>query len=782
MKTPLFNPSLALQGQAWRRLLPLLALFVAFGTSFTARAQSNSGTRIVSSTIIIDRGNGNEAFDGKNPTPSKPFNGAELGTFDISDFNLKLLLNGGTIVTQEFSPDVITATGSSIRYRLARREANGTFTDINSPVSVNLPLTNTTVGEPTTKTFSTTVANRNLLTGLVAGEYFVFVQHEVNGSSPGQFGFPAPFTLTDPPGTFYIARFVLQGVRPNEAPTSTTWTGGKDDNWFDPANWSNGVPNSGKDATIPNFGAGSSVQYPNIYSDAIKAPSTNKTTVQNPDGSTSEVTTQVPGYDNTATGPRGASGPAETRSLTMNGTSQAQRSITRLVVGRLNVYGDFNNQQDSFIQRENTFLAFRGTDQAISGSASGLVNVEIDGGGIKTLVANFSIKPGGVLRFINGIVETDISAVTVSFVELSPATNVNNIGIPSARIEGETETTFLRGYVKISETAVAGVTQDFGNIGLSLRFTGNNPGIVTVTRNTAENYASVNNGSNSRPTIRRIFGVRPADQQTNTGGLNATLTFRYLDNELTNLRPNNQTLDESKLALFVSTSGGDTFGQLGRDAFSATTNTLVKNNVTTFATFSLSEFTSPLPVVLTAFNAKRVGDNALITWETVAETDNRGYEVQVSNDGRTYRTLAFVASANSNSKNLLSYSYEDKEANKTGARYYRLRQIDLGGQDHYYAPKVLTFGGSDLAKANLKGFPNPFGDALYLTATSAVAGKAQLSVTDMTGRVVAQHVVELNSGTTDVELPNAARLKTGMYLVRLVLPSGEAQVMRVSKN
>ncbi len=571
-------------------------------------------------------------------------------------------------------------------------------------------------------------------------------------------------------------RFTVTGTRPTEPPTSTTWTGGQDDNWFDSANWSNGIPNSGKDATIPNFGPGSTVQYPNIYSNTVKPASTRTTTVQNSDGSTSTVTTQVPGYDNTN------SGPAETRTLTMNGTSPSQRSITRLVVGRLNVFGNFNNQQDSFIQREKTVISFKGTDQSISGSASGFVNVEIDGGGIKTLVTNFAIQPGGTLRFINGILETNIGAINVSFVELFPSTNVNNVGIPSGRLVDESETSFLRGYVKIAEVARVGVAQDFGNIGVTLTFQGNEPGVVSVTRNTAENYASVNNGSNSRPTVRRIFGVRPADAQTNTGGLNATLSFHYLDNETTNLIPGNQTLDEGKFALFVSTSNGDTFGQLGRDALSTTANVLVKNNVTTFATFTLSEFTAPLPVTLTAFNAKRVGNNAVITWETVAESDNKGYEVQVSTDGRTYRTLAFISSANPNSKNFLSYSYEDKEANKTGVRYYRLRQIDLGGQDHYYSPKVLTFGGGSLAKADLKAFPNPFGDALYLTATSAVAGKAQLSVSDMTGRVVAQHMFDINSGTTDVELPNATQLKTGIYLVRLVLPSGETQVLRVSKN
>ncbi len=625
------------------------------------------------------------------------------------------------------------------------------------------------------------MANENLLAGngsgglLPPGEYSIAVSFRANGFNTTT---KKTFSKLDPEGGgSYQASFTVIGIRPTEPPTSTTWTGGEDDNWFDARNWTNGVPNPGKDATIPDFGSGSTVQYPNIYSNAVKPASTRETVIQNSDGTTSVVVTPVPGYDNSS------SGPAQTRNFTMLGSSPTQRSISSLVVGRLEVFGDFNNQQDSFKQSANTTIAFTGANQTISGSVSGLVNVEIDGSGIKSLTTNFTVKAGGTLRFIKGILETNIASINTSFVQLAPSTNVNNTGIPAGRIEGESETSFLRGYVKISEVARVGQPEPFGNIGLTLTFIGNAPGVVTVLRNTATNYASVNNGANSRPTIRRIFDVLPGNAQSETGGLNATMQFRYLDNELTNLIPGNQTLDENKLALFVSTSNGDMFGQLGRDALNKSANILTKTNVTTFGIFSLSELTAPLPVTLTAFNAKRMGNNAEITWETVAELNSRGYEVQVSNDGRNYRTLASVASANPNSNQLQRYSYTDTEAGKSGVRYYRLRQIDLDGTDHYFAPKAVTFdGGAALSKAEVRAFPNPFGQVLTLTANTSAAGPAQLTVTDMTGRVVGQHTLQLDAGVNDLSLPNAGSLKSGIYLVRLLMPSGEAKVLRVSKQ
>ncbi|WBO83903.1 T9SS type A sorting domain-containing protein [Hymenobacter yonginensis] len=782
MKPQTLTHNFRLFGRAWQGLLPLLALLVSLGSARTVQAQANSNIR--STSVIVDRGagNGNETFGGKNPGTLPPFNGAQLGTYDISNFNTQLVLNGGTIVTEEAAPDVITANGSTLRYRLARRETDGSFTDIDAPVSINLPLATTVVGNPTVRTFTTNTANRNLLTGLIAGEYFVFVQYEVNGSSTNQFGFPSPFTLSDPPGTFYIARFVVQGVRPTEPPTSTTWTGGVNDNWFDPANWTQGVPTSGKDATIPDFGSGSTVQYPNIYSDAIKPNSTVITTVANPDGSQSTIETQVPGYDNTATGPRGASGPARTRNLNMLGTNQGERSLARLIVGRLEVFGNFNNSQDSFIQRENTTISFTGSDQSITGSRSGFVNMEIDGGGIKTLINNFKIVAGGTLRFVNGILATDIGRTDVNFVELAPSTGNGLNNIPAGRIIGESEVNYLRGFVQISQAAPVGQPQDFGNIGLTMTFTGNDPGIVTVTRNTGQNYASINNGANSKPSIRRFFGVRPGDQQTNNGGLTANIVFRYLDNETRNLRFNNQSLDESKFALFLSGSSGDIFGQIGRDALDTNTNELTKFNVRSFGTFTLSEFTEPLPVTLVSFAAKRIGTNAEITWETVSEQNNRGYEVQVSIDGRTFRTLAFIPSQDANSNRLLRYRYLDTEANKGGVRYYRLRQVDQDGKDHYYGPKVLSFSGSATADARMEAYPNPFQNEMRLTVQSAASGKGQLQILDLTGRVVLERSAELTSGTNDLELRDLSGVPNGTYLLRVVTPAGKPQTQRIIKR
>jgi hypothetical protein len=350
---------------------------------------------------------------------------------------------------------------------------------------------------------------------------------------------------------------------------------------------------------------------------------------------------------------------------------------------------------------------------------------------------------------------------------------------------GENEVSYIRGFVKTNRANVQAneaTPRTFGGMGLELLFTGaNNPGDVLVTRNTAENYTPLGN----KYSIRRIFGVRPGSPNTNNGGLQATMTFHYLDNETVNLGPDGRgAIAEPNLTIFVSTNSGGTFNLVGRDGpVDQTNNRVTKTGVRTFATFTLGDSQNPLPVRLTAFDAQRLGADALVTWKTASEQNSKGYEVQVSTNGTTFRTLAEVPSATPNSKGATEYRYLDTEKNKTGTRYYRLRQIDLDGKDAFFAPRSVSFSGK-ASESAVAAYPNPYtgSDDLHLTLQSATAGPGKLLITDMTGRAVRTETIELTSGLTDFTVAGMKELKTGMYLVRVTLPTGETKNVKVVKQ
>ncbi|MFD2719729.1 T9SS type A sorting domain-containing protein [Hymenobacter monticola] len=724
-----------------------------------------------------------ETYNINPPTPN-PFQGANLsasatgGAYDVNSG--QLLLSGTSVTVTQAGP--VNIASVVLYYRT--RPLNGAAVSAFQPIT----LTETGSSTSTTKTFvldpsqaGTGLSQPNLIaTPAVtqAGTYVLEVYYQANGfnSATGN-----TVTITDPPtaNTYYTANFTVSGT----LAANTIWTGGFNDNWFDVRNWSNGVPNAGINALVRDLGVGNSVPYPNVNSDSRKTTAAGAVL-----------------YDNTN------SGPARARNLVLGGTSQASRSICRLEQGQLQVYGDFSNIQDSFIQREGTIMEFAGTNQTISNGS--FIRVDISGGGNKTLSGIMNISQS--LNFLTGVSTGDQPAATNPYTAPNAnagvlSTNISNPGANvvilsdrglvnsnnGAQLTGETDASFLYGFVRTSRVGVlVGETRTYGNMGMTLTFgdaaNTNNPGIVEVTRNTVEAYSPVA----GRFGIRRIFGVRPSDPQTTTGGLVAQMVFRYRDAETRNLNgpntitPGTGSIPEPNLIIFLSTNSGNTFGAIGRDgAVDVANNTVTKTGVTNFATFTLGDQNNPLPVRLTAFDAKRLGNNALVTWQTATEENSKGYEVQSSTDGKEFRTVAYVPSAAPNSTKLTNYSYEDKTTYSAKTVYYRLHQLDLDGKDAYFGPRTVNFDGKAVA-ATLVAYPNPYdsNDELHLAVQSDEAGQGRLRITDMTGRTVREESIELSKGVSDMPVSGVKELKSGIYMVRVTLPSGAVQNLKVVKQ
>ncbi|MFC6222565.1 T9SS type A sorting domain-containing protein [Hymenobacter artigasi] len=748
----------------------------SYAATFDVTGTKTPAPTVQGNTIGIAPNNSGSVTYNINPAGSRNFVGADLSSaanngtaYDVNNGQLRLNLT--SVTTTEAGANTISNVVLYYRTRLSGT-SGGAFQPINLTQSGN------TVNGVRTFILDPGVNNINPQPNLIAtpavtaaGNYVVDVYYQASGTNSIT---NTNFTITDPngaPANYYSANFTVTGT----PIAQTIWTGSINDNWFDARNWSAGVPNKTTNALIRDLGAGSAVPYPNVNSDVA-----------------------TPTYSNLN------SGPAECLNLIMGGTSQGSRSITRLVVGQLKVYGDFDNSFDSFIQRENTIMEFAGSaNQTITGGS--FVRVDISGGATKAVAGimnvseaiNFLTPSVGAVNPIianrytalnanAGVLTTDILKPLLSVIVLADRaiTNGNN----GAQLNGETDFSYLRGFARTTRQGVlVGETRTYGNMGMTLTFTGtNSPGNVDVTRNTVEAYAPVS----GRFGIRRIFGVRPGDQTTNTGGLIATMVFHYRDSETQDLNgadirtPGNSSIPEDQLTIFYSNNGGGAFSLIGRDGpVDQVNNNVTKTGVTRFATFTLGSTETPLPVRLMAFDAKRIGSDALVTWQTASEENSKGYEVQVSTNGTEYRTLTSVPSASPNTTQVTTYSYVDKEANKTGKRYYRLHQLDLDGKDAFFAPTVVSFDGKAPA-SNFVAYPNPLnaGNELHVALQSAATGTAKLLVTDMTGRTLQQQNVVLTGGLTDASVVGMGDLKAGMYLVKITLPSGEVKNLKVVKQ
>ncbi len=164
---------------------------------------------------------------------------------------------------------------------------------------------------------------------------------------------------------------------------------------------------------------------------------------------------------------------------------------------------------------------------------------------------------------------------------------------------------------------------------------------------------------------------------------------------------------------------------------------------------------APLPVTLTTFAAQRRAAGVALRWATASETNNREFEVQRSADGQLFAVLGRVAGQGSTAT-AHAYAFDDYLA-PTGPLYYRLRQVDTGGQGTF-SPVVAVAAGASAAL-----FPNPAHQFLHIAAPSAT----RYRVRNQLGQLLLQGA--LTDGSATVELQ---ALPIGIYQVELDTNAG----------
>lgn len=248
----------------------------------------------------------------------------------------------------------------------------------------------------------------------------------------------------------------------------------------------------------------------------------------------------------------------------------------------------------------------------------------------------------------------------------------------------------------------------------------------------------------------------------------STLSMGYQEAEW-NTAPN--TIVENRLRL-QRWNGSNWEAPQG--SVNPTDNTLTTDLQNTYGIFASADLSRPLPVQLSEFTARAQGPDGVLTWTTVQELNNKGFEVEVSSDAATFRRVGFLAGHGTTSS-AQQYRYTDVGAAARGRQqYYRLRQLDLNGTATYSAVKPVVFGAAP-AVATLMAQPNPARDAYTIILTAAQPQTAQLTVHDAVGRQVGQLSVGLQAGENQVPAAFTFTQPTGVYILSTVV---DGQVLR----
>jgi len=195
--------------------------------------------------------------------------------------------------------------------------------------------------------------------------------------------------------------------------------------------------------------------------------------------------------------------------------------------------------------------------------------------------------------------------------------------------------------------------------------------------------------------------------------------------------------------------------------------TEVNNNMPTISPFVLLDNTDcgsvTLPVELR--NLELIADKGFIRlqWSTASEINNKGFDVQRSEDGKNFKTLEFIEGAGTTLEPQF-YSFTDESAQEGVEYFYRLKQIDLDETFDYSKVLVGSLKVDHLQVSNV--FPNPTKDAAQINVTLPQDEQLTLELFDNTGKLLRTQQQQVGAGVQTLEL-DLDGLIAGLYVVKL---------------
>jgi sugar lactone lactonase YvrE len=197
-----------------------------------------------------------------------------------------------------------------------------------------------------------------------------------------------------------------------------------------------------------------------------------------------------------------------------------------------------------------------------------------------------------------------------------------------------------------------------------------------------------------------------------------------------------------------------------------------------FRVLQYSASSHPLPIQLSSFGASASGDGVRLTWTTMSEVNNYGFEIQRSPAAavKQWSRAGFVAGYGT-STTAHSYSFVDTAA--SGSSSYRLKQIDLDGESRFSDPiDVNSVAGAASQKPNPKAFlltqnyPNPFNPSTQIEYDLPNAGEVSLIVYDILGREITTLANGFHEAGIYTARWDASAQASGVYIARVKVSGG----------
>jgi len=172
----------------------------------------------------------------------------------------------------------------------------------------------------------------------------------------------------------------------------------------------------------------------------------------------------------------------------------------------------------------------------------------------------------------------------------------------------------------------------------------------------------------------------------------------------------------------------------------------------------------PVPVELANFKIVADRNDATLSWETLTEKNNSGFEIQRMSETNNWDNITFKPGFGTSTEQHF-YSYVDRNL-ENGNYSYRIKQIDFNGNIYY--SNVINIEVNALKQFSLnQNYPNPFNPSTRIKFQIADKEFVSLKIFDLLGKEVETLVNEEKSaGEYEVQF-NADHLTSGIYIYKL---------------
>lgn len=392
-------------------------------------------------------------------------------------------------------------------------------------------------------------------------------------------------------------------------------------------------------------------------------------------------------------------------------------------------------------------LVFTGSDNnLISGTGIAAIDtLEIAKTGNAAISLHQTVNILSAVNFTSGVIDLNNNVIYLQ---------------PTARLGTETEASHITGTLggsiqsQVNAPADLPVLYNAGNLGAAITTT-QNLGTLSVTRSHKPFVNSSFTG------IQRSYIITPS----NNTGLNATLRFYYLDEELNGRNENMLTLWKS--------DDGINWTLAGVDNRNTTDNYVEKTGIASFSMWTLTDVNDALPVVLTAFKATCQNSYTLLQWQTVTEENAAAFTIEKSSDGINWADIETVAAQNNPAG--AAYSYEDMSPQPTA--FYRLKMVDKDGK-FTYSP--VFSGGCNDVPMPFAVYPNPVHNEATVRLSARQNSHASVQLYSSNGQLLAKYEWHLSTGINSMPIA-VSNLAAGIYMVRVLL-NGEVLQAKLLKE